>query len=148
MKKQVTRKTMGTVSLMIATFLNPFGFDLLVYKMTELTHDYWSTMYILYSLALVSFCLSLPFFRLGKRAVGNILIAIALFLNPFGYDIIVYGITLLTKSYWITMGIMYALAIMFFGLFFYFNEVNVVKAVRVKSKIILRNYKFNLKNDE
>ncbi len=139
---------MGTVSLMIATFLNPFGFDLLVYKMTELTHDYWNTMYILYSLALALFLLSLPFFRLGKRTIGNILIAIALFLNPFGYDIIVYCITLLTMSYWVTMCIMYILAIIFFGLFLYFNEVNVVKNVRVKTKIILRNYKFNLKNNE
>ncbi len=105
-------------------------------------------MYILYTLALVLFFVSLPFFRLGKRTIGNILIAIALFLNPFGYDIIVYGITLLTKSYWITMGIMYVLTIIFFGLFIYFNEVKIVKNVRVKSKIMIRNYKFNLKNYE
>lgn len=144
MKRRVTRKTMGTISLMIATFLNPFGFDLLVYKMTELTNDYWSTMYILYSLALVSFCLAYPFFRYGKRAIGNILIAIALFLNPFGYDIIVYGITLLTKSYWATMCIMYALAIVFFILFIHFSRMKVIKQVRIKTKLLIRNY--NLKN--
>lgn len=132
---------MGTVSLMIATFLNPFGFDLLVYKMTELTHDYWSTMYVLYILAFISFCLSYPFFKNGKRDIGNILITIALFLNPLGYDIIVCGITLLTNSYWVTMSIMYLLTTLFFGLFFYFNNINVIKSVIIKSKIIIRNYK-------
>lgn len=133
---------MGTICLMTATFLNPFGFDLLVYKMTELTHDYWSTMYILYLLALVLFCLSYPFFRYGKVAIGNILMAIALFLNPFGYDIIVYGITTITKSYWLTMSIMYSLTIMFFGLFIYFNDVKLIKNIRVNTKIVFRNYKF------
>jgi hypothetical protein len=139
---------MGTVSLMIATFLNPFGFDLLVYKMTELTTDYWNTMYILYSLALVLFCLSYPFFRYGKQVVGNILMSIALFLNPFGYDIIVYGITIITKSYWVTMSIMYSLAVLFFGLFLYFNDVKLIKRLRVGTKIIFRNYRLKLRKNE
>ena len=139
---------MGTICLMTATFLNPFGFDLLVYKMSELTKDYWSTMYILYLLALVFFCLSYPFFRYGKIVVGNILMAIALFLNPFGYDIIVYGITIITKNYWVTMSIMYSLAVIFFGLFLYFSDVKLVKKIRVNTKIIFRNYKFNLRKDE
>lgn len=137
---------MGTVSLMIATFLNPFGFDLLVYKMTELTQDYWNTMYILYSLALVLFCLSYPFFRVGKRVIGNLMVAIALFLNPFGYDIIVYGITQLTNSYWVTMGIMYLMAMIFFSLFVYFNDLKFMKLIRVNTKLIIRNNKINLKN--
>lgn len=67
--------------------------------------------------------------------------AIALFLNPFGYDIIVYGITTITKSYWLTMSIMYSLTIMFFGLFIYFNDVKLIKNIRVNTKIIFRNYK-------
>lgn len=74
--------------------------------------------------------------------------AIALFLNPFGYDIIVYGITIITNSYWVTMSIMYSLAVMFFGLFLYFNDIKPVKKIRVSTKIIFRNYKFNLKKDE
>lgn len=74
--------------------------------------------------------------------------AIALFLNPFGYDIIVYGITIITKNYWVTMSIMYSLAVVFFGLFLYFSDVKLVKKIRVNTKIIFRNYKFNLRKDE
>ena len=142
----ITRRKLGTVCLGLGTFLNPFGFDILVYKLTELTNDYWNTMYILYLLAFVSFCLAYPFFKYGKRMIGNALIALALFLNPFGYDVIVYDITLLTQSYWVTMSIMYSLAVLFFGLFLYFNDVKLFKRLRVGTKIIFRKYKFR-KND-
>ena len=128
--KVVNRKALGTVCLVIATFLNPFGFDILVFKLTQLTNDYWTTMYILYGLAFVSFLLSHLFFRLKNLKLGNALIAIALFLNPLGYDIVVYVITLLTKSYWLTMSIMYMLAFAFFGLFMYFYNINPVKAFK------------------
>lgn len=121
---------MATVCLMIATFLNPFGFDILVYKLTQLTNDYWNTMYVLYGFAFLSLLLSYPFFRLGKRAIGNALITLALFLNPLGYDIVVYGIMLLTQSYWMTMSIMYAMAMFFFGLFVYLNDVNFLRTVK------------------
>ncbi len=126
----VRRKLFGTVCLMIATFLNPLGFDILVYKLTQLTKDYWSTMYILYGLALLSFLLSHLFFKLKNTLIGNILVTLALFFNPLGYDIVVYGITLLTKSYWLTMSIMYMLAICFFGLFMYFYNINPVKTFK------------------
>lgn len=121
---------MGTVCLMVATFLNPLGFDILVYKLTQLTNDYWSTMYVLYGLAFLSFLLSHLSFRLKKTNWGNIFVTLGLFLNPLGYDIVVYGITLLTKSYWITMSIMYMLAFAFFGLFMYFYNINPVKAFK------------------
>jgi hypothetical protein len=62
--------------------------------------------------------------------LGNTLIAIALFLNPLGYDIVVYAITLLTKSYWLTMSIMYMLAFAFFGLFMYFYNINPITAFK------------------
>jgi TRAP-type C4-dicarboxylate transport system permease small subunit len=124
---------------MIATFLNPFGYDILVYKLTQLTNDYWSTMYVLYILAFLLFLLSYPFYKLGKRTIGNIFITLALFLNPFGYDIIVYGINVLTNSYWMTMSIMYSLAISFFGMFIYFSDIDIIlhaknKHTKLKSK--------------
>jgi len=102
----------------------------LVFKLTQLTNDYWTTMYILYGLAFVSFLFSHLFFKLKKTNWGNIFITIALFLNPFGYDIVVYAITLLTKSYWLTMSIMYMLAFAFFGLFMYFYNINPLKAFK------------------
>lgn len=124
---------------MIATFLNPFGYDILVYKLTQLTNDYWNTMYVLYILAFLSFLLSYPFYKLGKTTIGKTLITLALFLNPFGYDIIVYGINVLTNSYWMTMSIMYSLAISFFGLFIYFSDFDIIlhaknKHIKLKSK--------------
>ena len=126
----VNRKALGTVCLVIATFLNPFGFDILVFKLTQLTNDYWVTMYILYGLAFVSFLFSHLFFKLKKINWGNIFIAIALFLNPLGYDIVVYTITLLTKSYWLTISILYMLAFAFFILFMYFYNINPIKSFK------------------
>lgn len=131
----------------MATFLNPFGFDILVYKMTQLTNDYWSTMYILYGLAFLSLSLSYFFFKSNKRTVGNILITIGLFLNPLGYDWVVYGINQLTNDYWLTMTIMYFLAMTFFGLFVYFSEIklyrilkyNTIKTKKRLTKKISRN---------
>lgn len=137
----VTRKAMATVCLMVATFLNPFGFDILVYKLTQLTNDYWSTMYVLYSLAFLSFSLSYLFFKTGKRKIGNLLITLALFLNPLGYDLVVYGIMLLTKSYWLTMTIMYAMTTFFFGLFAYFENIQLIRHVKYHTKNTHRKIK-------
>ena len=119
---------LGTVCLSIATFLNPFGFDILVYKLTQLMHSYWHTMFVLYASALLFFGLSYIFFSNGKKVIGNLLLTIGLFLNPLGYDIVVYGITCLTHDYWMTMSIMYMLAGTFFGLFIYFYNINPIKA--------------------
>jgi len=66
--------------------------------------------------------------------LGNVFVTIGLFLNPLGYDVIVYGITLLTKSYWMTMSVMYMLAFVFFGLFMYFYNINPFK--KVKNSIV------------
>jgi len=129
----INRKTLGTTCLMIATFLNPLGFDILVYRLMLLTKDYWTTMYVLYIFAFLSFILSFVFFKLKNQKWGNILLTIALFLNPFGYDLVVYGINSLTKDYWLTMSIMYAMAMSFFGLFMYFYNINPVEAFKYHS---------------
>ena len=113
---------------MIATFLNPLGFDILVYKITELTTSYWSTMYVLYLSAALSFIISYIAFDNNKRRIGNIFITLAMFINPLGYDIVVYGITKLTNDYWQTMTIMYILAGFFFGLFMYLYSINPITA--------------------
>lgn len=124
------RKKMATISLMIATFLNPFGFDILVYKITQLTKDYWHTMYVLYGLAFLSLSLSYVFFKLNKRTVGNLLITLGLFLNPLGYDWVVYGVNQLTQDYWTTMSIMYFLATTFFGVFIYLSDIKIYEIIK------------------
>lgn len=140
------RKKMATISLMIATFLNPFGFDILVYKLTQLTNDYWNTMYVLYGLAFLSLSLSYLFFKINKRDIGNLLITLGLFLNPLGYDWVVYGLNQLTNDYWYTMSIMYFLATMFFGGFIYLSKINVYRVlkystIKTKNKIINKTSK-------
>ncbi len=121
---------MATVCLMIATFLNPFGFDILVYKLTQLTNDYWNTMYVLYLLAFLSLSSSYLLFKIGKRKLGNLLITLALFLNPLGYDLLVYGVMSLTNSYWVTMTIMYGMTTLFFSMFLYLNNIKLIENVK------------------
>jgi hypothetical protein len=118
---------MGTICLGVATFLNPFGFDILVHKLTQLTQDYWNTMFVLYLFAALSFGLSYLSFKLRRRLIGNWLLTIALFLNPLGYDIFVYCVTLITNDYWMTIGFMYTLTGIFFALFLRFYDINPVK---------------------
>jgi uncharacterized membrane protein len=91
-------------------------------------------MYVLYLLAFLSFSLSYLFFKTGKRKIGNTLITLALFLNPLGYDLVVYGIMYLTNSYWITMSIMYALTTFFFLMFIYLNEIKLIHHIKYHSK--------------
>ena len=74
-------------------------------------------MFVLYGCAFLSFILSFISFKLNKKSLGNILMTIALFLNPFGYDLVVFWINSMTKDYWMTISIMYTLAALFFVLF-------------------------------
>lgn len=134
--RETKRKVIGTICLGVSSFLNPFGFDILVYKLTQLTNDYWYSMVVLYFLGGLFFGLSYLLFKLGKRTLGNVAISTALFLNPFGYDLVVYGINQLTNEYWITMGIMYVLAGTFFGLFMYLYRINPIKRLGLMLKTL------------
>ena len=57
-----------------------------------------------------------------------------MFLNPFGYDWVVYGVNCLTHDYWMTMCVMYALAGTFFALFMFFYRINPLKAFAYHAK--------------
>ena len=92
-------------------------------------------MYVLYALALLFFGLSYTAFKLSKKAIGNGLLTLAMFLNPFGYDLVVYEITLLTHDYWMTMSIMYMMAGIFFGCFLYLYRLNPITLVNNKLKL-------------
>jgi hypothetical protein len=70
---------------------------------------------------------------------------IALFLNPFGYDLVVYWINSITKDYWMTISIMYMLAGFFFTLFMYFYNINPILAFRYHSVKTHNNIKRKLK---
>lgn len=77
--------------------------------------------------------------------MGNFLVTLALFLNPFGYDLIVYWINSITNNYWMTMSIMYSLAIFFFGLFMYFYNINPIESFKFHSTETRNNLKRKLK---
>jgi hypothetical protein len=97
-------------------------------------NDYWNTMLVLYSFALLLFGFCYVAFKLGKKVIGNLLLTLAFFINPLGYDIVVYLITKLTNDYWMTMSIMYLLAATFFGLFLYLYNINFFKLIKNKLK--------------
>ena len=87
-------------------------------------------MYVLYLLAFLSLSSSYLLFKIGKRKLGNLLITLALFLNPLGYDLLVYGIMSLTNSYWVTMTIMYGMTTLFFSMFLYLNDIKLIENVK------------------
>jgi len=143
----INRKVLGTVCLVIATFLNPFGFDILVYKLTLLTKDYWYTMYVLYAFALLSFGLSFLSFKLSKKGLGNLFLSIAMFLNPLGYDLIVYWINTAVANYWMTMSIMYMLSGLFFGCFIYLYDINPLVYFKTHAKETHKKIKTKIKKN-
>jgi hypothetical protein len=75
---KINRKALGTSSLMIA-ISESFRDFILVYKLTQLTKDYWFTMFVLY--VPIIFISSFISFKIGNK-FWNILITFALFLNP------------------------------------------------------------------
>jgi hypothetical protein len=69
-----------------------------------------------------------------------------MFLNPFGYDLVVYGITLLTNSYWMTMSFMYVMSAIFFGLFMYLYNINPISKFHYHRKETHKKLKIKVNN--
>jgi hypothetical protein len=74
------------------------------------------------------------------------LITLGLFLNPLGYDWVVYGVNQLTQDYWTTMSIMYFLATTFFGVFIYLSDIKIYEiiknnTIKTKNKLTTKIYK-------
>ena len=59
------RKNIGILCLMIATFLNPFGYAELFALVMKLSGDYWITTYIFYVLASLFFLLSFVLLKIN-----------------------------------------------------------------------------------
>jgi hypothetical protein len=62
--------------------------------------------------------------EINRKKLGTLCLVIATFLNPLGYDVLVFGLTKLTGNYWTTIHILYVCAALFFGLFFFFYRIN------------------------
>jgi arginine exporter protein ArgO len=63
------RKNIGILCLMIATFLNPFGYAELFALVMKFTGDYWTTTYIFYALAVVFFSVAFYLLRINPIAL-------------------------------------------------------------------------------
>lgn len=67
-----------------------------------------------------------------KIFLGNlkdICLMLALFFNPFGFDVLFKMVMNWTGSYWITDVIFYSLAGLFFGFYLYFRRLSKEKIV-------------------
>ena len=69
MMTMMNRKNIATFCLVLATFLNPIGFDIAVDMVMRLTGSYWTTIGVFY-------CLSFLFFILYFKLSGT---------NPIGW---------------------------------------------------------------
>lgn len=141
MEKVVNRKVLGTVCLVIATFLNPLGFDILVYKLTILTNDYWTTMRMLYVFAVLFFGLSFLSFKCGNRKLGNLFLVIAMFLNPLGFDILFALTNSLVNSYVLTTVVFYIGSLFFFMLYLHLYNIK----LKTGAKMIFTNFGTNIR---
>ena len=65
------RKNIGILFLMIATFLNPFGYAELFALVMNFTGDYWTTTYIFYVLAFLSFLVSFYLLRINPLKLAK-----------------------------------------------------------------------------
>lgn len=65
-----------------------------------------------------------------NQKMATLCLMIGMFINPFGFDVL-FKITLdLTGSYWITTGIFYLVAGLFFGLSFYYSKINPIIVIK------------------
>jgi len=56
--------------------------------------------------------------------LSQIFLMLALFFNPFGFDAVQYSLMLWTGSLWRANFVMYCIAGVFFGLYFYFRRLS------------------------
>ena len=56
--------------------------------------------------------------------LSQLFLMIALFFNPFGFDVVQYGLILWTGSLWKANFVLYCIAAVFFGLYIYFRKLS------------------------
>lgn len=57
-----------------------------------------------------------------KKNIQTILLVLATFFNPLGFDALFAIVMKWTGSYWITDGIFYCLSALFFGLYYWVSK--------------------------
>jgi hypothetical protein len=56
--------------------------------------------------------------KIRRETIAQLCLVIGTFFNPFGFDFLFAFTTKLTGSYWITDGIFYGVALLFFGVYY------------------------------
>jgi hypothetical protein len=59
-----------------------------------------------------------------QENLSQLALMIALFLNPFGFDVIQYGLMSWTGSLWKANAILYCVAVLFFGVYIYLRRLS------------------------
>ena len=62
---------MATLSMMVALFFNPMGFDIVQYWLIQATGSLWRANFALYCIAALFFGLSISFRLLYKKKIKN-----------------------------------------------------------------------------
>lgn len=76
----------------------------------------------------------------AKKKIAIVCLALGMFFLPIGFDIAFYMVLKLTSSYLVTTGIFYLLSACFFGLYFFFSDINILKLM--KNELLLIKSKF------
>jgi hypothetical protein len=79
-----------------------------------------------------------------RDRLATLCLMIGMFLNPFGFDAIQIMLIELTGNYWNANLVMYCLAGLFFGLYFFFSGNNPIKEIR---DILLTIYHNKIKHN-
>lgn len=74
-----TRQNLALLALMIATFFNPLGFDVLFKMVWDMTGSYWHTIFIFYLLSALFF--GVYFWLSGKKLIKYLILTIKTKLN-------------------------------------------------------------------
>lgn len=59
-----------------------------------------------------------------QENLSQIFLMLALFFNPFGFDVVQYSLILWTGSLWKANFVLYCIAGFFFGFYFYFRKLS------------------------
>ncbi len=62
--------------------------------------------------------------RTFQDNLSQMFLMIALFFNPFGFDVVQYALILWAGSLWRANFILYCIAALFFGLYIYFRRLS------------------------
>lgn len=78
----------------------------------------------------------------NRNKIATLVLMIAMFLNPLGYDALFYMVLKATNSYMITVGIFYLLSASLFGVYFYLIRFNPMNWLKIQFKNIRFKIKF------